>query len=226
MAYKHETWFILKAMVDKKNNKVIFVESNSDFVDVLLSFLTIPLGTIISLARKQSVPIGMNPLNNLYKSVEAMDVKNFNFPDESRNRLLLSPQNGVYFYYQNLKIQLQSWIFCCASTDCTIKTYKLLSTYRDVLCRCDESTIEEICVNVGSDERQMRNLLIDLSVSYLFHSATLAREISDVTFEGSIVNLHKSAQYLGEKFFNSSHHKEILVNPIGLPLVFAMGMIC
>ncbi|PON62780.1 hypothetical protein TorRG33x02_277960 [Trema orientale] len=176
MAYKHETCFILKAMVDKKHNKVIFVESNYDFVDVLLSFLTIPLGTIISLARKQSVPIGMNPLNNLYKSVEAMDVNYFNFPDEARKRLLFSPQNGVYFYCQNLKIQLgnaePTKFFRCASTHCTIKTYKLLSTYRDVLCRRDESTIEEICLNVGSDERQMRNLSIYLSVSYLFHSAT------------------------------------------------------
>lgn len=94
MAGKPENAIInLKAVVDKTKNEVIFIESNSDFVDVLLSFLTIPLGTIIKLARNQSLPSGMNCINNLHGSVESMDDKYFNFPShEAGKGLTLSPK--------------------------------------------------------------------------------------------------------------------------------------
>jgi hypothetical protein len=36
----------LKASVDKKSNRVVFVESDEFFVDILFSFLTMPMGTI------------------------------------------------------------------------------------------------------------------------------------------------------------------------------------
>lgn len=55
----------LKALVDKGSNKVIFVEADNDFVDVLFSFLTIPMGTIVKLASKQSVPLKIGCMNNL-----------------------------------------------------------------------------------------------------------------------------------------------------------------
>lgn len=40
----------LKALVDKASKKVIFIESGNEFVDVLFSFLTIPMATIIKCA--------------------------------------------------------------------------------------------------------------------------------------------------------------------------------
>ncbi|KAF7825582.1 DUF674 family protein [Senna tora] len=39
----------LRLMVDKERNRVIFAEAGKDFVDVLFSFLTLPLGTIARL---------------------------------------------------------------------------------------------------------------------------------------------------------------------------------
>ena len=56
----------LRLFVDKeKNNKVVVAEASSEFVDILLSFLTLPLGTIIRLV---SPDIGC--INNLYQSVK------------------------------------------------------------------------------------------------------------------------------------------------------------
>ncbi|CAO2189085.1 unnamed protein product [Urochloa humidicola] len=40
----------VKLFVDKAKKKVLFAESDNDFVDVLFSFLTMPLGTIVSYA--------------------------------------------------------------------------------------------------------------------------------------------------------------------------------
>jgi len=39
----------LKLLIDKETNNVIFAEAGKDFVDILFSFLTLPLGTIARL---------------------------------------------------------------------------------------------------------------------------------------------------------------------------------
>ncbi|MCI18299.1 hypothetical protein A2U01_0039453, partial [Trifolium medium] len=39
----------LKLLLNEKGNKVLFAEAGNDFVDVLFSFLTMPLGTIARL---------------------------------------------------------------------------------------------------------------------------------------------------------------------------------
>ncbi|KAG8039960.1 hypothetical protein GUJ93_ZPchr0028g29038 [Zizania palustris] len=40
-------------LVDKERSKVLFAESDSDFVDVLFGFLTLPLGTVVRLLDRQ-----------------------------------------------------------------------------------------------------------------------------------------------------------------------------
>ncbi|KAL6535902.1 hypothetical protein OROHE_012746 [Orobanche hederae] len=47
MSDANEVKFSLKVMIDKQKNKVLFAEADSDFTDVLLSFLTLPLGRIL-----------------------------------------------------------------------------------------------------------------------------------------------------------------------------------
>ncbi|KZV34413.1 hypothetical protein F511_35450 [Dorcoceras hygrometricum] len=52
MAAAEEVHFSLKVMMMKKSNKVLYAEVDSHLVDVLLSFLTLPLGTIVRLLNK------------------------------------------------------------------------------------------------------------------------------------------------------------------------------
>lgn len=44
----------LWVLVDKERNRVLYAEAGKDFVDVLFSFLTLPLGTIARLMSKDS----------------------------------------------------------------------------------------------------------------------------------------------------------------------------
>jgi hypothetical protein len=44
---------LLKLTVHKETNKVLFAEAGKDFVDILISFLTLPLGTIARLVAKR-----------------------------------------------------------------------------------------------------------------------------------------------------------------------------
>jgi hypothetical protein len=62
----------LKLLVNTETNKVLFAEADKDFVDILCSFLTLPLGTIATLLKKESNmgPVTIGCLNKLYRSVE------------------------------------------------------------------------------------------------------------------------------------------------------------
>jgi len=45
----------LKLVVNKETNKVLFAEAEKDFVNVLCSLLTLPLGTITRLVENESI---------------------------------------------------------------------------------------------------------------------------------------------------------------------------
>ncbi|KAM1341698.1 hypothetical protein EV1_006190 [Malus domestica] len=94
----------LKALVDKGSNKIIFIESGNAFIDVLVSFLTIPLGTIIKLGREHSAPVEIGCMNNLYSSVEEIDVSELR-SDACREMLLL-PRNAAESHCKNLVLQI------------------------------------------------------------------------------------------------------------------------
>lgn len=151
----------LKASVDKKNNRVVFVESDELFVDILFSFLTMPMGTIIHLISNLSPTNGIVCMNNLYKSVENIDVKYFR--TEACKDMLLHPHNSAAAYCKSLKLKIDDLdtlsFFGCESADCSYSGYKLLSHYKNLYCGCGRpmSRILNLSCrapsNSGSDER-------------------------------------------------------------------------
>ncbi|RWR96783.1 hypothetical protein CKAN_02618500 [Cinnamomum micranthum f. kanehirae] len=93
------TLMSLKLFVNKEMNRVVFAESGNDFVDVLLSFLTLPIGTIIGLTGKQSK---MRSMSRLYESVEDLDVNLLQA--EACKDMLLHPRSASEEQCKNLKM--------------------------------------------------------------------------------------------------------------------------
>ncbi|XP_021806168.1 uncharacterized protein LOC110750187 [Prunus avium] len=136
MADKSTNNIELKVLVDKGSNKVIFIEPDNDFVDVLFSFMTIPMGTIIRLARKHSDPMVIGCMNNLYESVENIDEQEFRFP--KFKDMLLRPANAADFLCNCLKLKLdnaepRSYFMCS-------KLCKFLSYNYGTYCPCSYSS--------------------------------------------------------------------------------------
>ncbi|WCJ20385.1 hypothetical protein M5689_002620 [Euphorbia peplus] len=107
----------VKAVVDKEKNKVLFAECDKDFVDVLFSFFTLPIGTIVSSTDNQNlIPTkAIGCMNNLYSSVKNLDVKHFRTPE--CQEMLLHPRNGAPTQCKRLKISIddihdQNYFFC------------------------------------------------------------------------------------------------------------------
>ncbi|KAG6419573.1 hypothetical protein SASPL_121795 [Salvia splendens] len=95
--------FTLKVMIDKKKKKVLFAESDCQFVDVLLSFLTLPLGRIIRALSDHYVEKAptIGSLSNLYRSLACAD--NAYFVTEDAKKLLLNPRSPFEVEYGKLK---------------------------------------------------------------------------------------------------------------------------
>ncbi|KAK7339810.1 hypothetical protein VNO77_20495 [Canavalia gladiata] len=115
----------LKVLVDKEKNKVLFVETGKDFVDVLLSFLTLPLGTITRLVAEESnmQPVKVGSVSSLYE------------------KMLLHPRNSLESYCQHLKLNIDNTeptkYFLCANYNCNRKqSGSLFSIFRNQRCSC------------------------------------------------------------------------------------------
>jgi hypothetical protein len=87
--------------VDNEKKKVVFAESGKDFVDVLFSFLTLPLGTIVRLLGKDS---SLGCFDELYKSVERLDASHFQ--TKACKNMLLRPLNAAGKLCENLVVRI------------------------------------------------------------------------------------------------------------------------
>ncbi|XP_076890946.1 uncharacterized protein LOC143542183 [Bidens hawaiensis] len=96
----------LKVFVDKKKKKVIFAEAEQDFVEILFSFLTLPLGTIARLSSKHegTKDIKVGSLDSLYESVENLDNKHFS--NEHCKFALVNPNSSLLSLCQKLKVNI------------------------------------------------------------------------------------------------------------------------
>ncbi|KAL0905049.1 hypothetical protein M5K25_027221 [Dendrobium thyrsiflorum] len=111
----------IKLVINKEQKQVVFAEAGSDFIDVLFSFLTLPLGSIVQLLGKQS---GLGSLDSLYKSVEELDVKHLQ--TEACKEMLLKPRSAAARLCEDLKIKNihednPRGFYICKESDCLHK---------------------------------------------------------------------------------------------------------
>lgn len=138
----------LKLVVNKDTNKVLFAEAGKDFVDVLCSFLTLPLGTIARLLGKESemeqVTVGC--LNSLYLSVENLDKECLK--TATCKEMLLQPRNSSEEYCRSLKLNIDDtepmkYYVCSAFGPCMSMN---LSTFKNQICPCEHLLDREVSV--------------------------------------------------------------------------------
>ncbi|KAK1320076.1 hypothetical protein QJS10_CPA03g01475 [Acorus calamus] len=91
----------VKLLVDKDRNRVVFAESNMDLVDLLFSFLTLPLGRVVSLLGKGQLD---GCIDNIYESVE--NLEECHFTVKACREMLLHPRSASDEQCMSLAIQM------------------------------------------------------------------------------------------------------------------------
>ena len=138
----------LKLAVDRERNRVLFAESDKDFVDILFSFLTLPIGTIIRLAERRS---GIGCMDYLYKSVEALDEQFLE--TKACKTMLLNPRSAYEVHCRNLALKIDGTEpakhYTCSKMFCSTKAqkmegFRLASMVKNSVCSCRRAMDKEV----------------------------------------------------------------------------------
>ncbi|XP_020261379.1 uncharacterized protein LOC109837509 [Asparagus officinalis] len=143
----------LKLVVDTKRNRVVFAESEKEFVDILFSFLTLPMGTIIRLLNKES---SVGCMDNLYMSVENLDYKCLE--TVACKMMLLWPRSEAEILCEDLVVNadvlMPRRLYRCPTFGCFIKN-KLYSSFLCTPCLCGKAMDQ--CFSWVKQENNAKN---------------------------------------------------------------------
>lgn len=140
-ATKHK--FSLKLLIDEEKNRVVLAETGKDFVDVLCSLLTLPMGTIVRLLEKHQNPQSsiVGCFHNLYKSVSEMDVENFE--TQACKNVLMFPRSVKESHCRKLKMNVDdteaTMFFVCPNFRSNASCCKVYSNFSTLRCTCGSS---------------------------------------------------------------------------------------
>ncbi|XP_057793385.1 uncharacterized protein LOC131010012 [Salvia miltiorrhiza] len=120
-AANEDVKFSLKVMVNKDKTKVLFAEADPHFVDILLSFLTLPLGRIIEFFdnhyKGEETP-SIGSLTNFSRSLD--NLADAHFVTEDAQQALLYVNSSFEDAYKCLKLDISNSqsakYFCCFLT--------------------------------------------------------------------------------------------------------------
>ncbi|KAG6487673.1 hypothetical protein ZIOFF_056264 [Zingiber officinale] len=145
MATDHQQEITLKVFVNKAKNCVAFVESDLDFVDVLLSFLTLPVGTVVRLLNKQS---SLGCFDKLYQSVEQLDEKYL--VTAGCRSMLTKPVNSSGVKCQKLRINIDKMgeLYTCLPYCCCHRSF---SYYSGLKCQCGGDINKAVTHDINQD---------------------------------------------------------------------------
>lgn len=133
MSYSSDTRLPLKVMMNKDHTKVLFAEANTDFIDVLLSFLALPLGKVVG---KNSISLGS--IGTLCTSLYNMDESYFCVG--GAKKMLLNPRSQLSDHCRKLKIDVTcsspNQYYICSDTTCPKYGYRNISVYSNIA-TCD-----------------------------------------------------------------------------------------
>ncbi|XP_076919181.1 uncharacterized protein LOC143579890 [Bidens hawaiensis] len=96
----------IKVIIDKVNKRAVYAEADHTFVDILLGFITLPLGTIVRILGKHDDKKFevLGSLNNMYQSLN--DIPECYLATEGCKYMLLNPGSISYDHCKNLKLKI------------------------------------------------------------------------------------------------------------------------
>ncbi|CAK8532682.1 unnamed protein product [Lathyrus sativus] len=135
---------ILRVMMDKQKNKVVYGEAGKDFVEALLSFLTMPLGTVARLVAKDSnmKPVKFGSVSSLYRSLS--DLNEQYLWSRNYKEMLLNPRNSMRGYCEMVKLNIDDTstnVFMCWDQLC-------MSIFSNQKCSCGNYVLGSIMYNL------------------------------------------------------------------------------
>ncbi|XP_018443500.1 uncharacterized protein LOC108815371 [Raphanus sativus] len=147
--------FRLKLHIDENRNKVVLAEAEQDFVDVLLSLLTLPMGNVARLLENhKTFPGVLQCYKNLNKSVADMDRSLQNYVEtEACKTMLMDLRSTKDIHRRRLKMDM-SYTYPTKFFMCP--THTGYSNFNSTRCRCGDLMTSQILV---PEEEQVKEVI-------------------------------------------------------------------
>ncbi|XP_059650147.1 uncharacterized protein LOC132295901 [Cornus florida] len=145
---KNDTKINLKIIIDKSNSRALYIEAKEDFVDLIGSFLTFPLGYVFE---KFSCLSLRGCLGNLYKNIQDFDIEVF-FKSEEMKSILVNPKLA-----HGLALDKQ----LIPNEEAAYPSYSTISSLCNVSCVLPKSNPEETIIGNGFITRHSMFLVTD-----------------------------------------------------------------
>ncbi|KAH6780510.1 hypothetical protein C2S52_011747 [Perilla frutescens var. hirtella] len=141
----------LNVMIDKEKSKVLFAEANGHVIDVLLSFVTLPLGKIVKILENHygnQAPV-IGSLTSLYRGLFKLDRSHF--CTGGAKQMLLNPTSSFEDECRRLKLDITeakpTKYFVCENAKCPNSRGSNVSMYSDISkCDCGKPLNREVVV--------------------------------------------------------------------------------
>ncbi|XP_057779830.1 uncharacterized protein LOC130998432 [Salvia miltiorrhiza] len=169
----------LKVMINKERTKVFFAEADSHFADILLSFLSLPLGRIIKVLNNhygdEAEAATIGSLCSLYRSVVNLD--SVHFWTDGAKQTLLDPTSSSEDEYERLKLDITDfqpakYFYCDKYSYHTYSQsyrYRSVSIYYDHVKKCkfcsSNGTMKIEVVKKGSEAAASRDGVFTMNTS-------------------------------------------------------------
>lgn len=171
---------------------MVYAEADHTFVDILYSFITLPLGTIVRLVAKQDDKKldAFGSLKNLYQSLK--DFPECYLAKEECKYLLLNPRSLSYDHCRNLKLNVDDTdpltYFMCAK--CSKIFDPFYSTCNKAKCKVCGKMMEQevdqkssVCVSGGVFASDIVTFIVTDDLCIMpYTSATIIRLLTDLGF--------------------------------------------
>ncbi|KAL0800860.1 hypothetical protein Bca101_056035 [Brassica carinata] len=142
--------FRLKLHIDEKRNKVVLAEAEQDFVDVLLSLLTLPVGNVARLLENhKTFPGVLQCYKNLNKSVADMGINHFE--TEACKTMLMDVRSSKDIHRRRLKMNMSytyptKFFVCPSFLKSDPHSHSTYSNFNSTRCRCGDLMTSQILV--------------------------------------------------------------------------------
>ncbi|KAG8387025.1 hypothetical protein BUALT_Bualt03G0210200 [Buddleja alternifolia] len=206
MSETQEVQFSLKAMINKEKTKVLFAEADRDLGDVLLSFLTLPLGTIVGILEKhygyESAPV-IGSLTSLRRSLA--NLNDVHFWTKECKLMLLNPISSLEDECRKLKLNIdhdaqpikyfacETWLHECFRSS-GVRIY-----YDTVRCKCGKSMNRQIGVRKSNTQTVDDGVFTKETVSFAISddlqiAPNVTGSIVQILCNFGITNIHGAEQ--------------------------------
>ncbi|XP_042067495.1 uncharacterized protein LOC121810840 [Salvia splendens] len=195
----------LNVFIDKLKTKVLFAEANSDFINVLLSFITLPLGKIVTILQNHNgsdEAASIGSLTNLYKGLSDLDTAYFSTP--GAKEMLLNPRSSFRAEWRKLAVDVTGaeplQYYCCEDGNCSRNAFDNISVYSDIAtCECGRSLNRGVRIEEGRGDDQAEAFICQLLKLWL----TSETPLTDMIMKDTLDNPESDYWWL----YNDDRHK-------------------